>query len=71
MPPDVIQLNLNLIISLEGTTDLQEVWRREEHVKQHNEDAIGQIHNVDIFFRTVICFLQQINIIKNRRNICN
>lgn len=51
MPPDVIQLNLNLIISLEGTTDLQEVWRREEHVKQHNEDAIGQIHNVDIFFQ--------------------
>lgn len=48
MPPDVIQLNLNFKSS-ELTTNLQEVQRREEHIKQYNEDAIGQIYNVDIF----------------------
>lgn len=49
MPPDVIKLNLNFVKSSELTTNLQEVWRGEEHIKQHSEDAIGQIHNVDIF----------------------
>lgn len=49
MPPDVIKWNLNFVTSSELTTNLQEVWRGEEHIKQHNEDAIGQIHNVDIF----------------------
>lgn len=49
MPPDVIQLDLNFIKFLELTTNLQEVQRREEHIKQYNEDAIGQIYNVDIF----------------------
>lgn len=49
MPPDVIQLNLNFIKSSELSTNLQEVQRREEHIKQYNEDAISQIHNVDIF----------------------
>ena len=48
MPPDVIQLNPNFKSS-ELTTNLQEVQRREEHIKQYNEDAIGQIYNVDIF----------------------
>lgn len=48
MPPDEIQLNLNFKSS-ELTTNLQEVQRREEHIKQYNEDAIGQIYNVDIF----------------------
>ena len=37
MPPDVIQLNLNFKSS-ELTTNLQEVQRREEHIKQYNED---------------------------------
>ena len=49
MPPEVIQLNLNFIKSSELSTNLQEVQRREEHIKQYNEDAISQIHNVDIF----------------------
>ena len=35
--------------SKDPTTNLQEVQRREEHIKQYNEDAIGQIYNVDIF----------------------
>lgn len=48
MPPDVIQLNLNFIKLLELTTNLQEVWGREKHVKLCNEDAIGQIHNMNI-----------------------
>lgn len=49
MPPDVIRLNLNFIESLELMTNLQEVWRREKHIKLYNEDTRGQIHNVDIF----------------------
>ena len=49
VPPDVIQSDLNFIKFLELTTNLQEVQRREEHIKQYNEDATGQIYNVDIF----------------------
>jgi len=69
MPP-VIQLNLNFIKSSELSTNLQEVQRREEHIKQYNEDATGQIHNVDI--------LQDNDLVsstnkyyKNRSTICN
>lgn len=66
----MIQSNVNPIKSLEPTTNLQEVWKSKEHVKQHNEDAVGQMHNVDFFQDSdLVSSTNKYN--KNRRTVCD
>ena len=50
---------MNFIKPLGLTTSSQEMWRIEEHVKQHCKDAINEIQNVDYSIKLRTSFLKK------------
>lgn len=48
---------------LDITTNTQEIWKKDEHVKQNDEDARAKSRMRELLQETMICFLKvsQIN----------